>query len=131
MVRYKLQFYFNKFSDLYLQCLVIFNVNEKFLTAVDILTFKSLNYKNKPLYGCAMKNTAYFCNIQDFHNLRPLMINQVSLKYIFFEILRLLLSFLKNLAGFYFYFDETVTQFMLNINYNKLIIIISYYGLII
>ena len=42
-----------------LQCLVIFNVS-KYVTAVDILTFKSLHYKNKQMYVCIMENVAYF-----------------------------------------------------------------------
>ena len=68
---------------------------------------------------------SFFWNIQGCHTLRllwPLMITQVSLKYkFFFEILRLFQVFVKNLAGFYFYFDEAVTQIVLSIHYNKLI----------
>ena len=41
---------------------MIFNVHCtcKILTAVETLTFKSLNFKNKQMYGCTMENVAYF-----------------------------------------------------------------------
>ena len=51
------------------------------------------------------------------------MIIQVSLEYFeFFLNTQSSFKFFEKLGWFYFYFDETVTQIMLNTNYNKLLI---------
>ena len=83
-MRYKLQVYFNNFSVLHLQCLVMFNVycTCKILSAVDMLTLKNLNYENQPMYDWTMENVAYFLQNLGFSQpqaTQPIMITQVRL----------------------------------------------------